>query len=107
MGPTVIYVYEQSYLFTRMYNLWCPLGVEREEVTMNDKLRVFGIMTSPLFRDEMDCLIRGKARDRAELDNPEYRQSTIFQKFAKAFNNPDIDITHPKDHHKLDGCVAM
>ena len=105
--PTVIYLYEQSYLFTKMYHLWCPLGVEREEVTINDKLRVFGIMTSALFRDEMDCLIRGKARDRAELDNPEYRQSTIFDKFAKAFNNPDIDICHPKDYHKLDGCISM
>ena len=79
----------------------------RERGTMNDKLRVFGIMTSALFRDEMDCLIRGKARDRAELDNPEYRQSTIFDKFAKAFNNPDIDVGHPKDYHKLDGCISM
>lgn len=69
--PTVIYLYEQLYLFTKMYRLWCPLGVEREEVTMNDKLRVFGIMTSAEFRDEMDSLIRGKTRDRTELDNPE------------------------------------
>ena len=64
-------------------------------------------MTSPLFRDEMDCLIRGKAKDRAELDNPEYRQSTIFEKFAKAFNDPEVDISHPKDHHKLEGCIHM
>ena len=55
--PTYIYIYDQRFLFTKLYNMWCPLGIEREEITMNDKLRVFGIMTSAQFRDEMDCLV--------------------------------------------------
>ena len=45
-NPEYVYLYEQQYLFAKLYNYWCPLGIERKETTVNDKLRIFGIMFS-------------------------------------------------------------
>ena len=102
-----IYIYEQNYLFTKLYNCWCPVGVEKDEVTINDKLRVFGILTSVEYRDDMENLTRGKAADREELDNPEYRPGAVYNKFASAFNDSTFVISHPVDYHKLENSVIL
>ena len=105
--PTHVYLYDQTYLFNKVYNIWCPLGVERKETTLNDKLRVFGIMTSTDYRDEMNLLSRGKGQNREGIDNPELRSSAIYDRFAEAFNNEDFHIQHPVHYHHLHDAVSM
>ena len=106
-NPEYVYLYEQKHLFAKLYNIWCPIGIERKETTVNDKLRVFGIMLSNDYRDEMSNLSKGKGSTRDELDNPELRVSKIFEAFSKAFNDKKFHIEHPVNYEKLAGAQKM
>ena len=105
--PQRVYLYDQDYLFSKLYNIWCPLGIERKETTQNDKLRVFGIMLSNEMRDEMGSLSRGKSTTRDDLDNPELRVSKIYKKFALAFNDENVVIQHPEHYGELQNANTM
>ena len=54
-----------------MYNLWCPLGVDGHETTLNDLLRIYGIVLANSNRDDAGIILSGKQLDRSVLDNPE------------------------------------
>ena len=99
--PSHIYIYSQKFLFTKMFNMWTNLGIEKEEVTVNDRLRVIGVMLSPEYRDEMDSFTLGKAKNREELDDPSKRKKALFDKFAKGFNDENIVISQPQRFNKL------
>ena len=105
--PTHLYIYDQRYLFMKMYNLWCPLGIERKDTTQNDRLRVFGIVLLPDYRDEFDCITRKRANDREEMDNPRYHSKHIFQLFADSFNDRTLHIRQPKEYLNIPNASLM
>ena len=42
-----------------MYDSWCPSGVERHQVTLNDRLRIFGILLHQDRRDDINRITAG------------------------------------------------
>ena len=88
-------------MFTKLYNLWSPHGIERQDTHQNDHLRVFGIVLSPDFREDYHIISRKKAESREEIDNPRYCPKHIYDKFAAAFNDKSRHITQPKNYMNI------
>ena len=62
-----------------MFNMWTEIGIEKDEITMNDRLHVIEIMLSPEYRDQMDAFTLGKAKTREELDDPTKREKAFYE----------------------------
>ena len=106
-APSHVYIYSQKFLFTKMFNMWTEIGIEKDEVTMNDRLRVIGIMLSPEYRDQMDAFTLGKAKTREELDDPTKRKKVFYEQFAVGFNDEKIVVSNPERMNKLKNSNRM
>ena len=71
---------DQCNLIINIYNKW---GKDSNtdnilSPTMNDRLRIFGIMALEEFRDDLELLFVGKSSNRAGLDDPELRKKAFI-----------------------------
>ena len=97
---TLVFVYDQKYIWNKMYDSWCPSGVERHQVTLNDRLRIFGILLHQDHRDDINRITAG-VQSREELDDPSLQVKQTWNRFAKSFNNPTFRISHPDKYHDI------
>ena len=105
--PSHVYILSQTMIFKKMFHSYSAFGHEFSETTMNDRLRVFGIMTHSNFIDEMETLIRGRATTREELDDPAQSTVLIWDKFANTFNDVNFVVSHPKGYEMIDHYESM
>ena len=97
---TMVFVYEQKYIWNKMYDSWCPSGVERHQVTLNDRLRIFGILMHQDHRDDINRITAG-VQSREELDDPSLQVKETWNRFAHSFNNPTFRISHPEKYQDI------
>ena len=97
---------QQSYLFyskeeflvhaQNKYKVNLSEKAMKEKSHPNDILRLFGIAFKQMNRDDLEKLGRGKALVREDLDGPVTMKNRIFIKWAKQFNDPDLEFSPPQ-----------
>ena len=92
-----LYLLDQSSFLSRSIASW---GEKKQNdslgVTVNDRIRVFGIMHLECFRDDVNQLAAGSHSGREKLDNPDNRNSATYNRISKAFNSDDEEFyIHP------------
>ena len=75
--------------------------------TTNDKLRIFGILGMECNRDDVMKLARGKAMERADMDNALSMQDQVFYSVAQQFNDMPLAVVDPEDACKLDSYAEL
>jgi len=94
------FVLNEEPLHTKFTSLW---GEDNESggPTLSDKARIFGILTSENYRDELN-IVMGKpsvasatAGNRIDRDDPSLYQRNIWLRVKMDFHDPTIVISHP------------
>jgi len=67
-----------------------------EKTTVNDCIRIAGILTMEVNRDDLLSLNRGKHTMQADVDNALTRVDAIFHHIAIQFNDPAVKIAQPE-----------
>ena len=94
------FVYDQKYVFQKMHDAWCTQGIEKEQVCLNDRLRIFGILLSQEHRDDINRITSG-VQSREELDNPSLQVKETWNRIAKSFNSPQVRVSHPDKYEDI------
>ena len=96
------FVLKQESLHTKFASLW---GIDNESggPTMSDKARIFGILTSDKYRDELNLLM-GKPSTtavrvgkRVDRDDPSLTQRNIWARVTIDFHSPEIVVNNPSN----------
>jgi hypothetical protein len=75
--------------------------------TVNDKLRIFGILGMECNRDDVLKLAHGKAMERADMDGALSMQDQVFYLVAQQFNDMLLEVIEPADACKLDSYAEL
>ena len=101
MFPTVekVYFYGLSVFMRHAEEYWKvdkASELINQETTVNDCIRIAGILAMDVNRDDLLSLNRGKHTLRSDVDNPLTRVDAIFHYMAVQFNDPAVHINQPE-----------
>ena len=104
------FILSQDIILYRAKTQWGPKSSE-EVTSLNDKVRLFGIVLQDCNSDDLLVLMNRKANPvpgapRDRHDNPSNKKRSIFAKFATQFNSNGVMLLHPTnwpDAYELDG----
>lgn len=99
-----LHVLNQDAIHTKAKNIWGPIA-SSQLATVNDCIRIFGILTNASMIDDMNVLLGNRAEDvsgapRDRIDNPSNQKRNIFAKVAILFNDPNTVISNPPSWHQ-------
>jgi len=93
-----VFILDQLALVTRIRTVFGETtSEEAAKPTANDRLRVFGILLSEDFLDDLRCLVDKRKRRRHEIDSPEFSTDAVYARVQLAFNNDDLEIGNPTE----------
>ena len=104
------FVLSQDVILYRAKTQWGPKSYE-DVASLNDKVRLFGIVLQDCNSDDLLVLMNRKANPvpgapRDRNDNPSNKKSSVYAKFATQFNSNGVILLHPTnwpDAYELDG----
>lgn len=99
----------QKQILVKAYSVW---GVDAfselyQRATMNDRLRVVGILAMDHHRDNLLLLSSNRMQYREKIDDPSKHPSSIYEEVAMDFNNSTVVVAHPVGVDKLQGYLDM
>ena len=102
MDTNGVFMLDQDWMLGILGNYWGATGVGSVQIHFNDRVQIYGIVTSiDSNRDIFQRLAEGRV-SRAHLDDPSFSLKHIFQQVAFSFNNKNIFIDFPDSAYDID-----